>query len=65
MNEAERLAKVKAALQSAVIRTVEAEGFLEDAAEDAGLFTEKTAQIWQLKRELNHLGVRIIELSKT
>lgn len=62
MNETERLAKVKTALRTAVIKVVEAEGFLEDAAGYAEPTSEKAEQIWQLKQELDRLGCRIIEL---
>lgn len=63
MNETERLRQLNAALATAVTKTIEAEGFLEDAAELAELTPEKAEEIWQLKSELHRLGVRIVEAS--
>lgn len=61
MTETERLKKLKAALQTAMVRAVEAEGWLEDAAELAELTPDKAEEIWALKLELNRLGIRIRE----
>lgn len=66
MTETERLKKLKAALETAVIRTVEAEGWLEDAAELAEPEdSDKDVLIWDLKSRLDRLGIEILELSKT
>lgn len=66
MTEGERLAKVKAALETAVVKMVEAEGFLEDAAMLAEPeFSDKEEKIWELKARLDKLGIEILELSKT
>lgn len=64
MTETERVKKLKTALQMALSRTLDAESLLEDAAELAELTPEKAEEIWQLKRELNLLGIRILEASK-
>lgn len=66
MTETERLKQLKAALQTAMVRVVEAEGFLEDAAELAEPeYSDKADKIWDLKARLNRLGIEILELSKT
>lgn len=66
MTETERLKKLKAALETAAVKMVEAESFLEEAAglaepEDS----DKDVLIWDLKSRLDRLGVEILELSKT
>lgn len=65
MSETERLERLKAALQTAMIKADEAEGFLEDAAELSDPVSEKADKIWRLKLRLNALGIEILELSKT
>lgn len=66
MIETERLKRLKAALETVVIMTTEAEIHLEDAAELAELeYSDKAEKIWALKARLNRLGVEILELSKT
>ncbi len=71
MTEGERLAKVKAALETAESRIQEAEGFLEDAATLIDEVTPedtddpKAEKIWQLRLQLDRLGIEILELSKT
>lgn len=64
MTETERLKKMRSALEQAVIITCEAEVRLEDAAELAEETPDKAEEIWQLKRELNQLGIRILQASK-
>lgn len=66
MNETQRLKELRTALHAALTRAVEAEGYLEDAAELAGmneLAPEKAEEIWQLKAELDRLGCRILQAS--
>ena len=55
----------KRALEVAVIKTVEAEGWLEDAAELAVDGSDKAVLIRDLKFRLDQLGTEILELSKT
>lgn len=67
MTETERLKKIKAALAAASTKTVEAKGFLEDAALATadGPAPEKAVRILVLKAELDRLGRRILEVSKS
>lgn len=65
MTETERLKKIKALLVTALTNTIEAESFLEEAAELAVPGSAKAAKIWDLKRNLDRLGAEILELSKT
>lgn len=64
MTETERLKKLKAALQGALLGTLDAESFLEEAAELCELTPDKAEEIWQLKGELGRLGARILQASK-
>lgn len=65
MTETERLKKIGAVLATALTNTVEAESFLEEAAMLAEPTPERAEEIWKLKAELDQLGRRILEVSKS
>lgn len=66
MTETERLKKLRTALETVVVKMVEAESFLEDAAEMAEPeYSDRAEKIWDLKSRLDRLGIEILELSKT
>lgn len=65
MTETERLKGIKAALAAALTQTVEGESWLEEAAMLAEPTPEKAEEIWKLKAELDRLGLRILEVSKS
>lgn len=57
----QRLYDAKGLLQTAMVTTVDAERYLEQAAQ---LYPEGATEIMDLKAELGRLSVRILEASK-